>query len=256
MSVLLAHRYTDDMDPTGYHLSEKLDGVRAVWTGKTIMSRNGNAFAAPAWLLANLPTSIKLDGELWLGRGVFEQTMSIVSTHTPSDIGWRQMKYMVFDTPDRTAGTFETRYQMLAQLIEKINHPQIVLVPQTKCPNRAFFQKAFQMVLDNGGEGLMLRKPGSLYEERRSFTLLKAKRFFYEDAKVIGYSPGEGKNTDKMGALICLNKSGVQFKVGSGFTDAQRDNPPPIGSTIEFKYQELTNGKKPRFPSFIARKIL
>jgi DNA ligase-1 len=249
--VLLSHKYTDDLDPTGYWLSEKLDGVRAIWDGVAMMSRNGNKFSVPGWFIECLPRDVSLDGELWLGRKRFDETLSIVSTQVPLESGWLQMKYMVFDIPDQS-GAFETRYEYLTREVARINQPHIVLVPQTKCTGRAQLAKAMELITAAGAEGVMLRKPGSLYERKRSHTLLKAKKFLDDEATVIGHQPGEGKHTGKMGALICLTKDKVQFKVGSGFSDKQRDNPPPIGSTITFKYQELTVAKKPRFPTFVA----
>lgn len=97
--VLLANVAKADIDPTPYLVSEKYDGVRALWDGRVLRSRAGNAFAAPAWFLAKLPKQ-PLDGELWIGRGQFEKLSGAVRKTTPQDDEWRQIKYMVFELPD------------------------------------------------------------------------------------------------------------------------------------------------------------
>ena len=97
----------------------------------------------------------------------------------------------------------------------------------------------------------MLRQPGSLYEARRSSTLLKVKRFHDAEATVLEHLPGAGRHKGRLGALAVQLPDGTNFSVGTGFSDAQRENPPSIGSTITFRYQELTDGGVPRFPSFV-----
>ena len=69
------------------------------------------------------------------------------------------------------------------------------------------------------------------------------------EAVVVGHEPGKGKHTGRLGALVCRMGNTV-FKIGAGFTDAEREAPPPQGSTVTFKYQELTAKGVPRFPTF------
>lgn len=247
--LLLSETYDPNMDPTGYWLSEKLDGIRAMWDGQRMVSRNGNAFAVPEWFLKNYP-SFKLDGELWLGRGRFNETSSIV--RSSRDKGWNQMRYMAFDIPEKRAGVFEDRQKILAELKKVMDNPFIEIVPQTRCPNKQFFNHVFELALANGAEGIMLRKPRTMYEAKRSSTLLKAKRMIDAEAIVLSYEPGTGKFSNMMGALWCEDERGRKFKVGTGFSDAQRSNPPPIGCKITYRYQELTESGAPRFPAFVA----
>merc|ERR1712232_1163718 len=77
--VLLAQKYNENKDPTNWWMSEKLDGVRAVWDplSRTFFSRNGNAFAVPAWFSEHMP-DVELDGELFAGLGKFQYTLSVV----------------------------------------------------------------------------------------------------------------------------------------------------------------------------------
>jgi DNA ligase-1 len=78
------------------------------------------------------------------------------------------------------------------------------------------------------------------------------KLFKDAEALVVGYEPGKGKHVGVMGALRVENcKDGVKFKLGTGFNDEDRRNPPPIGSTVTYKYQELTDAGVPRFPIFL-----
>ena len=112
--------------------------------------------------------------------------------------------------------------------------------------------KRMNAVIKDGGEGLMLRQPGSCYEADRSSTLLKVKTFHDAEAVVVDHLAGRGRHKGRLGALRVQLPEGTTFSVGTGLTDAQRNAPPPIGTTITFRYQELTDGGVPRFPSFVG----
>ena len=107
-------------------------------------------------------------------------------------------------------------------------------------------------VLALGGEGLMLRHPSAPYRGGRTADLLKVKKFHDDEAIVIRHKPGTGRNAGRMGALICVNRNGVEFGIGTGFSDAQRDHPPKLGSRVTYKYQQLTRDGHgvPRFPVY------
>ena len=98
----------------------------------------------------------------------------------------------------------------------------------------------------------MLREPCSRYVAGRSTTLLKVKSFHDAEARVLEHQAGAGRHQGRLGALLVELANGTRFAVGTGFSDAQRSSPPPIGSTITFRYQELTDGGVPRFPSFVG----
>ena len=76
------------------------------------------------------------------------------------------------------------------------------------------------------GEGMMIKDPASAYETKRSSKLLKVKRFEDTEATVTGHQAGTGRCTGMMGSLEMVGDNGVTFKIGSGFNDAQRRNPP------------------------------
>lgn len=250
-AVLLAKAWDPATDPTGWWMSEKLDGVRAVWDGRRLVSRLGNTFGAPEWFVEGLPTRTTgrlLDGELWMGRGEFQVTTSVV--RSGADKGWDRVLYRVFDAPE-TEGGFEARQTALARIAERAaDHVQVV--SQMRCTGRAHLEECLDYVIANGGEGLMLRRAGSRYIGARSDTLLKVKRFKDGEALVIGYVPGKGKNAGRLGALRCQLPDGTSFDVGTGFSDVQRDRPPRIGAKVTVKYQELSRDGVPRFPVFLA----
>ena len=246
-SLLLAEKYHEDIDLTAYWASEKLDGVRAFWDGEKLISRGGNTFAAPPWFTADFPT-IPLDGELWVGRGQFEETASIVSRHTPHD-GWRWVRYMVFDLPE-DPGTFDVRLQNLSAAVAASPNKFLAIIPQYKMPDHKALMETLDTVVADGGEGLMLHRGDSRYHGGRSMDLLKLKRFDDAEGIVIAHNPGKGRLAGLMGSVTVRTEQGITVKIGSGFSDEERKNPPPIGTTITFRHQGFTASGKPRFAVF------
>ena len=248
--ILLAHSWDNEQDVTGWHISEKLDGVRAYWDGKQFLSRLGNVFHAPEWFTQDFP-SFALDGELWIGRGLFQDTVSVVRRKNAGDL-WKRVKYLVFDIPE-VEYVVEQRFMAIVRVVETIAYAEAV--DQRPCRGLGHLREELTRVESLGGEGLMVRQPGSFYERTRSTTLLKIKSFFDAEATVTGYTKGRGRHKGRCGALEVRAADGTAFKVGTGLSDAQRDNPPAIGSTITYRYQELTNAGVPRFPSFVGERI-
>ena len=246
-ALLLAEKYHQDIDLDAYWVSEKLDGVRAFWNGSRLISRGGNTFAAPAWFTADFPP-LSLDGELWVGRGQFEETASIVSRHTPHD-GWRQVSYMVFDLPEEP-GTFDERLRNLRAAVAASRNTFLAVVPQYKLTDHKVLMKKLDAVVADGGEGLMLHRGDSRYQGGRSMDLLKLKKFDDAEGVVIAHNPGQGRLAGLMGSVTVRTEGGVSVKIGSGFSDEERKNPPPIGATITFRHQGFTASGKPRFAVF------
>ncbi|CAF0973497.1 unnamed protein product [Adineta steineri] len=250
--VLLAETWNDNIDPTGWWMSEKLDGVRAYWSGSNFYSRQGNLFHAPDFFKAALP-KVPLDGEIWCGRGLFQKCISIVKKQAnkvvPDD--YKLLTYLVFDAPSH-GGKYEDRVKWLqANIPQDDDKCYATIVGIKKCQGADDLKQCLANVNAAGGEGIMLRKPGSLYENKRSSTLLKVKTFYDEEALVIGHKPGKGNCTGMLGALECQLPNGKRFDVGSGFNMDQRRKPPKIKSVITFKFQELSNAGIPRFPVFL-----
>ena len=252
LPLLLAENWTDETDPTGWWMSEKLDGVRAYWDGKQFLSRKNNIFYAPDFFAKGLPP-MPLDGELWIDRGQFQRTVSVVRRHDqPPD--WRQVRFVVFDAP-QARGTFEKRIEWLHEVSPKWNSQFLQLHTHEECGGLDDLLFELERVLKIGGEGLMLRKPGSKYEFSRSSTLLKVKRFHDAEATVVSHEPGKGRHKGRLGALVAELPGGKRFNIGTGFSDKQRESPPEVGSVVTFKYQELTSDGIPRFPVFVGERI-
>lgn len=248
--LLLAETWTDDIDPAGWLLSEKLDGVRAWWNGNgRFLSRNGNPYFAPAWFTAGLP-AIPLDGELWIGRKQFQQTVGIVRRQDAGD-AWQHVRFVVFDAP-QIGGAFEQRLGEARELLRPDRTPYTQVLDHGVCRDRDHLAAELARIEALGGEGVMLRQPGSRYVPSRSATLLKVKSFHDCEAVVIGHQPGTGRHRGRLGALLVRLASGVECAVGTGFSDAQRERPPVIGSVITLKYLELTSAGVPRFPVFVG----
>lgn len=250
--VLLAHKWENDVDLTGWWMSEKLDGVRAWWDGKKFQSRLGNTFFAPKWFTECLPDKL-LDGELWVGRQEFSTTISIVRSQG-ADQQWKKVKYLVFDAPHLKL-PFEDRVAWIKAWAADCGQPHVVAVDHFPCIDTAHLKTELARVEGLGGEGLMMRRPGSLYEAGRSTSLLKVKTFHDAEARVIGHDPGKGKHKGRLGALVLEMPDGTRFNAGTGFSDEERENPPPIGSIVTYRYQELTKDGVPRFPSYVGLAI-
>jgi DNA ligase-1 len=247
--ILLAESWDGVANLAGWWMSEKLDGVRAYWTGKGFLSRQGNVYHAPDWFVQGLP-DVPLDGELWLGRKMFQRAVSIVRRQDKNDL-WKDIRFLVFDAPALDQ-EFERRMDFVRKTIEKYRPGYAQPHSQELCKDIDHLQKELARVESLGGEGLMLRQPGSRYAAGRSTTLLKVKTFHDAEARVIGHEPGAGRHKGRLGALLVEMANGTKFAVGTGFSDAERSNPPPIGSTITYRFQELSDGGVPRFPSYVS----
>lgn len=252
-SILLAEVYRNQIDVSQYLVSEKLDGVRAIWDGQQLVFRSGRTINAPSWFLQGLPRQA-LDGELWMGRGTFEQLSGIVRRDVPDDAEWRQIRYMIFELPD-APGTFAERAENIRELVRQAKVPWLVEIEQVRVVDRSSLQKKMNEIVKAGGEGLMLHRADALYETGRSDTLLKMKPWADAEAVVIAHQPGKGKYAGKMGALRVHAEDGRVFLLGSGFSDAQRQNPPPIGTTLTYRYRDLTSKGLPRFASFLRVRV-
>lgn len=252
-AILLANVYRQQVDVSRYLVSEKLDGVRAIWDGQDLRFRSGKIIHAPAWFLAGLPKQ-PLDGELWLGRGRFDRLSGIVRRDVANAAEWRDVRYMIFELPGGT-GTFRQRAARIRQLVRQANVPWLREIAQFSVVDRSTLKKRLKAVVQAGGEGLMLHLADASYETGRSDVLLKVKPWQDTEAVVIGYQPGKGKYAGMMGALQLRTPEGREFSLGTGFGDLDRQNPPPIGATVTYRYRDLTSSGLPRFASFLRVRV-
>jgi len=229
-------------------MSEKLDGVRAYWDGKVLLSRQGQRINAPEWFTQNLPP-FALDGELWSKRSDFENIQSIVVDASPSQ-KWHEISYMVFEVPS-AEGNFTTRIAKIQNYLATCTCLHVKIIEQKICSSQAQLDAYLQDILSKSGEGVMVKDGKKAYFEGRSDSLLKVKESQDMEAEVIGYKAGSGKFQGMMGSLHVRLESGVEFFIGSGFSDALRKTPPKIGSIVTFKYFGFTKYGKPKFASFM-----
>lgn len=246
--LVLLESYRHGMQISGWLMSEKLDGVRAWWDGRQLYSRKGNRIHAPDWFTRNLPP-FELDGELWIDRGRFEETLSIVKDTTPGP-GWERISYNIFEAPNEPGGLLE-RLGRLRDYLKHRKNSHVHIIDQLFCVNEQHLMEYLAEVEARGGEGLVLRNPISPYITGRTSNALKVKSFDDMEGRVIGYKPGKGKYNGMTGALRVELDDGTRFWVGSGLSDQDRASPPPIGSLVTFKYHGLTAKGIPRFASFM-----
>jgi len=247
--MLLAEVYAADVDVSQYWVSEKFDGVRAQWDGRSLYFRGGGRVPAPAWFTANFP-ALPLDGELWIGRDQFDTLSGMVRKTEPVDAEWRQVRYLIFELPG-AAGDFTSRVSQMQRIVAEAGVPWLQAVEQTRISHRAALMQKLDAVVRAGGEGLMLHRADAPYVTGRGDALLKLKPWQDAEAIVVGHTPGKGKYQGMTGALEMAMPDGKRFRLGSGLTDALRLQPPAVGTRITYRYQHLTKNGLPRFPRYL-----
>ena len=248
-AIMSAQVYAPGVAVTDYWVSEKLDGVRGRWDGAQLWTRGGHRIQAPAWFTADWPAT-PLDGELWMARGQFERVSGIVRRNHPDDDDWRSLHFKVFDLPAH-GGPFEQRVQAMRAVLLPLDIPWLQPVEQFRVRDEAELEARLAAVMALGGEGLMLHHQDARYRPGRSDTLLKLKPHDDAEARVVGYRPGSGKYAGQMGALVVETSEGLRFALGSGFSDAQRADPPAIGDRVTYRFNGHTVNGIPRFARFL-----
>jgi len=248
--IQLAKEYQQDhrVALSQYLISEKLDGVRGYWDGKKMLTRSGRVIRLPEWFTQGFP-SHPMDGELWIARNKFEQISAIVRKNNASQAQWQQVRFMVFDLPNEET-TFINRYHKAVAQLSNLS-PYLAVIPQYSVTDQSALDDKLLAIVAAKGEGLMLHRKTALYQVGRSGDIVKLKPFYDAEATVLAHQPGKGKYTGMMGALLVEDAQGVQFKIGTGFTDKERRDPPEIGAVITFKYYGHTQKGTPRFASFL-----
>jgi len=199
------------IDLTGCAVAEKLDGIQARWNGQHLTTRTGNEIHAPAWWTEALPDR-PVVGELWAGRGSFQELQSIVCRSTPDD-RWRQVEFINFATVDQVA-------------IESPEH----------------FEAIYRNIVDHGGEGVVITDADG--------TQFKKKPVDDDDGQLIELVAGNGKYEGMVNGFVLKNRSGQVIRISAGLTDDMRINPPAIGSIVRYRYNGLTKKGLPRHARF------
>jgi DNA ligase-1 len=252
--IQLATQFRDDINVKEYYVSEKLDGIRGYWDGTQLLSKQGNPFTAPKWFIQLFPAH-PLDGELWIDRGQFEAVSSIVRTQDSNNNDWKKVKFMIFDLPS-SEQPFHERILEMKKIVAQANSPYLKVIEQNKVESNKALQQLLDETVKMKGEGLMLHHQDALYQIKRNQDLMKLKKFEDAEATVIAHFPGKGKYEGMLGSILVETETGIRFKIGSGFSDEERQNPPPIGSTITYKFTGKTSNNIPRFASFMRIRYL
>ena len=252
-----------DQNVSGWLASEKLDGVRAYWDGENLLSRQGKKLNAPLSFTKNFP-KFALDGELYAKELKFEEIQAtVMDDNLPDEKAWSRLKFHVFDVPEASGGLLD-RLEVLAKFLKNEPNDNLIIIKQIKMRDNAQFLKFAEEIIAKGGEGAVVREPNAPYERKRSKNALKFKKFKDAECEVIAVNKGSGKYANLAGSLTCKAlggkkdkeragepKEGTIFKIGSGLSDENRQEPPKIGSIITYKFQNLTSNGKPRFPIFL-----
>jgi DNA ligase-1 len=248
-TLLLAQNYSNKFDPAAYLVSEKLDGVRAVWDGSQLRFRSGRIIHAPAWFTAGFPKHA-LDGELWMGRQSFELVSAATRRQEPIDAEWKKITYQLYELPNGE-GDFSARVEALKVSVKNAHVPWLHVLPQSRVADRAGLKLMLDKIVLASGEGLMLHRRDAQWQTGRSEILLKLKPQLDAEAEVIAHEPGQGKYKGMVGALMVLTPDGLRFRLGTGLSDDQRRNPPKIGAMVTYRYRDLTSTGLPKFASFL-----
>lgn len=248
-TLMLANVYRPGVPLHDYWLSEKFDGLRGFWDGQRLLTRGGEVIAVPEWFTAGWPPT-PMDGELWIGRGRFEETLSTVRRQTPDETAWRHVRFMVFDLPMHP-GRFTERIEAYEALVQQLKQPWVQAVPQERVANHAELMARLDRLVKAGGEGLMLHRGDSLHRAGRNNDLLKVKTHEDAEARVLQHLPGQGRHAGRLGALLVETRAGIRFRLGTGFTDAQREHPPAVGEWVTYRFRGVNDSGVPRFASFL-----
>ncbi len=248
-AVELATEWTGGLSPADFAVSEKLDGVRAVWDGVSLRFRSRRPLEAPDWFTAGLPPE-PLDGELWIARGSFDRLSGVVRSNPPDSGAWRAVRYMVFDRPF-AGGNFSQRHARLQALVAQSACDWLRVIEQVPGTDGHALQRRLHEVSDAGGEGLVLHRWDAPWLPGRTGAVRKLKLQPDAEATVVGYAAGKGRYAGQTGALLLHMPEGPRFALGSGLTDAQRADPPPVGAQVTYRYRGFTPAGIPRFATLL-----
>lgn len=237
-----------------YAISEKFDGVRGIWDGKEMFSKNGKKLAIPPCFaeklaILELKDGEFVEGELWTDYGKFAEVSSLARRKNPTCTEFESVKYLIFNAQLNESSDFLANLSKIQSILESHKTPQIRTITQHKFSSSKELQNFFDAVVAKGGEGVILRD---------SHTAFKLKAQHDAECKIIDYTRGKGRLSGKVGAIVCESladknagiKNGIIFRIGSGLSDEMRTNPPKIGTIITYKFSGVSKNSVPLHTRF------
>lgn len=237
-----------------YAISEKFDGVRGIWDGKEMFSKNGKKLAIPPCFaeklaILELKDGEFVEGELWADYGKFAEVSSLARRKNPTCAEFESVKYLIFNAQLNESSDFLANLSKIQSILESHKTPQIRTITQHKFSSSKELQDFFDAVVAKGGEGVILRD---------SHTAFKLKAQHDAECKIIDYTRGKGRLSGKVGAIVCESladknagiKNGIIFRIGSGLSDEMRTNPPKIGTIITYKFSSVSKNGVPLHTRF------
>ena len=262
---MLAHEYKDYKHRITYpcYMQPKLDGIRSLKDKVCSKSREGKVQNSAPHIyeiisgLFKIFPDLTVDGELYNHklRANFDEISSMATTQKLSkedvEKSEQMLQYHVYDLffSEKPEMVFSERKRMIESIIEGI-HQSVVVVKTIKVMNAKMADKVYEMFLNQGYEGAIIRM-NTPYVQVRTPNLLKRKEFIEEEFEIVGIDEGKGNRAGTAGAVWAV-KDGKRFKGGvmgnMKFFKKLWDNKEQyIGQIGTFRYQNLTPKGVPRF---------
>lgn len=270
LSIEAAETLFTDAQNQDWVASRKYDGVRAVWNGRELLTKQGNHIYAPGTFIRQLP-NFSLDGELWIATGKFHLTNQMVLSSLNGVPGhaelWDRAVYKVFEVPQEKGGLAQ-RLQKLHDYLLSHDVSQVQAVQQHALKSYPQLKAFYQAVLANGGEGVIVRDGLQPYLTGRLNSVIKIKPKIDAECVVSGYNLGKGRLQNLVGSIDCIllkqQKARLfpklnplqetTIRIGSGLKDIDRHHPPAIGSIVTFQYSGHTKTGLPRFAVYLRQR--
>lgn len=245
---MLVNKYKGDENLSGWVMSEKLQGVRGLWDGKTLKNRAGNIIPAPDFFTKCYP-DFAIDGEIYSYKLPYEDITAATKGQNPN--AWIKIKHYIFDVPEAEGGLMQ-RLAVLQEYLDKNKCDTIKIIPQLPAISHKNMENYYNEIVTRNGQGVIVRDPNAPYKGGRSNKILKFKKQLDDECKILDYNNGTGKFSSTIISLTCKNlKDDKIFKIKSGIDKKVRNNPPKKGTIITYKYHGIKDDGSPKNPVFL-----
>jgi DNA ligase-1 len=272
---MLAKKFGEDYTPTSVDYTKglvysqpKLDGIRCIATQQGLFSRQGKSIVSAPHIhealkpLFDKYPGLVFDGELYTDKLVndFNKIISLTRKTKPTIEDLKEsrelIQYHVYDlvaAQKTTKASFADRYEFLDGLIAELNSDYVALVETKKVRDTRDLDELFQVYLEMGYEGQMVRLSTTPYENKRTKQLLKRKEFEEEEFLIHDIEEGTGNRSGMAGTIYLKKQDGAVFGSGvRGNRDSYREllqnKTKYIGTLASVRFQNYTPDGVPRFP--------